>query len=62
MKCIVAMMQHETNTFSPLETPLPAFAGGIDLSTPPSGQQAQSAYISAGYRYLDRRSMLQIQL
>ncbi len=27
MRCVVALVQHETNTFSPLPTPLSAFAG-----------------------------------
>ncbi len=44
MKCVVAMMQHETNTFSPLETNLQAFASGVGLHVPPSGQQAIEIY------------------
>jgi len=32
-KIVVAMMMHETNTFSPVPTPLPSFR-------PPSGQAA----------------------
>ncbi|MCP3686951.1 MAG: M81 family metallopeptidase [Gammaproteobacteria bacterium] len=44
MKCVVAMMQHETNTFSPLETNLQAFASGIGLHEPPCGQQAIEIY------------------
>ena len=44
MKCIVAMVQHETNTFSPLPTPLQAFSSGIGLSESPSGQQAIDIY------------------
>jgi microcystin degradation protein MlrC len=44
MKCIVAMMQHETNTFSPLSTPLHAFSSGVGLDEAPSGQQAIDIY------------------
>ena len=40
MKFVVAMMQHETNTFSPLPTPYEAFAGPTGLPEPPSGQAA----------------------
>ncbi|MFT5658969.1 MAG: microcystin degradation protein MlrC [Gammaproteobacteria bacterium] len=44
MKCIVAMMQHETNTFSPLATPLLAFSSSVGLDELPSGQQAIKLY------------------
>ena len=51
MKCIVAMMQHETNTFSPLATPLQAFSSGIGLSETPSGQQAIDIYGRADFAF-----------
>ncbi len=51
MKCIVAMMQHETNTFSPLPTVLSSFASGVGLSIPPSGQQAIDIYGSADFAF-----------
>lgn len=40
MKCIVTMMQQETNTFSTLPTSLHAFSSGVGLNEAPSGQQA----------------------
>jgi len=51
MKCVVAMMQHETNTFSPLPTKLRAFASGVGLETPPSGQQAIDIYGDADFAF-----------
>ncbi|MFA9419842.1 MAG: M81 family metallopeptidase [Gammaproteobacteria bacterium] len=51
MKCIVAMMQHETNTFSPLATPLKSFASGVGLNLPPSGQQAIDIYGEADFAF-----------
>lgn len=51
MKCIVAMAQHETNTFSPLATPLQAFSSGIGLSEAPSGQQAIDIYGKAEFAF-----------
>ena len=51
MKCVVAMMQHETNTFSPLPTKLSAFASGVGLDTPPSGQQAIDIYGNADFAF-----------
>ncbi|MGD9065328.1 MAG: M81 family metallopeptidase, partial [Desulfobacterales bacterium] len=44
MKIVVALMQHETNTFSSLPTPYEAFAGTTGLSSPPSGNDAAAAY------------------
>ena len=38
MKLVIAMMQHETNTFSPLGTPYEAFGRAIGFDAPPSGQ------------------------
>ena len=51
MKCVVAMMQHETNTFSPLPTSL----GSIwqwcqDWNFPPSGEQAVRIYGRGRFR------------
>ena len=51
MNCIVAMMQHETNTFSPLATPLKSFASGVGLNLPPSGQQAIDIYGKADFAF-----------
>lgn len=44
MKCVVAMMQHESNTFSPLPTRLSAFGSGVGLNLPPSGERAVAIY------------------
>ena len=43
MRFVLARLQHETNTFSPLPTPLAAFAGG-DGVTCPSGDEAVNAF------------------
>ena len=51
MKCVVAMMQHETNTFSPLATELKSFASGVGLVEPPSGQKAIEIYGSADFAF-----------
>ncbi len=51
MKCVVAMMQHETNTFSPLPTTLHAFGSGVGLDTPPMGQQAIDIYGGADFAF-----------
>jgi len=40
MKFVIAMMQHETNTFSPLPTDLDAFSRVVGLQKPPSDGQA----------------------
>ena len=45
-RIIIAMMKHETNTFSPVPTPLARFARGREL--PPSGQDAYSAFKGTG--------------
>ncbi|WP_086465414.1 M81 family metallopeptidase [Oceanibaculum nanhaiense] len=42
MHFLLAMMKHETNTFSPVPTPLERFARG--RGTPPEGQDAVAAY------------------
>lgn len=46
MRIVAAMMQHETNTFSPVPTPLGRFAP--DGRTPPSGQAAVEIYRGTG--------------
>jgi len=51
MKCIVAMMQHGTNTFSPLPTDLRAFASGVGLATPPAGKQAIDIYGNTDFAF-----------
>ena len=40
MKILVAIMQHETNTFSNIETPLASFAQPLGYQDPPCGQAA----------------------
>ena len=44
MKIVVAMMQHETNTFSLLPTNLDAFSRVVGLEKPPSDNQAIDLY------------------
>jgi len=51
MKCVVAMMQHETNTFSTLSTALAAFGSGVGLKLPPTGEQAISIYGAADFAF-----------
>ena len=46
MKLVIAQMKHETNTFSPVPTPLARFATGADL--PPEGAAAVAAYRGTG--------------
>lgn len=48
MKFVIAMMEHETNTFSPLSTPHSAFAGPTGRDTPPTGDDAIAAWGRAG--------------
>ena len=38
MKLVIAMMQHETNTFSPLSADYAAFGRAIGFAEPPAGQ------------------------
>ena len=38
MRVVIAMMKHETNTFSPVPTPIERFARGYPL--PPRGEEA----------------------
>ena len=44
MKLVIAMMQHETNTFSPLATPYEAFGRAIGFDEPPSGEAALETF------------------
>ncbi|MFT3817525.1 MAG: M81 family metallopeptidase [Rubrivivax sp.] len=46
MKVVIAQMKHETNTFSPVPTPLARFAG--DAEVPPEGGDAYQAYKGTG--------------
>jgi microcystin degradation protein MlrC len=51
MKIVVALMQHETNTFSPLPTTLQSFASAVGLSEPPAGEQAIDVYGQADFAF-----------
>jgi microcystin degradation protein MlrC len=46
MKLVIAQMKHETNTYSPVPTPLSRFATGADV--PPEGAAAVAAYRGTG--------------
>jgi microcystin degradation protein MlrC len=46
MRVVIAQMKHETNTFSPVPTPLARFAG--DSEVPPEGADAYQAYKGTG--------------
>ena len=46
MKLVIAQMKHETNTYSPVPTPLARFATGAAL--PPEGAAAVAAYRGTG--------------
>ena len=46
MKLVIAQMKHETNTFSPVPTPLARFAVGG--GAPPEGDAARAAYAGTG--------------
>jgi microcystin degradation protein MlrC len=46
MRVVIAQMKHETNTFSPVPTPLARFAG--DGEVPPEGADAYQAYKGTG--------------
>ena len=47
---VVAMMEHETNTFSPVPTPLAAFARGAG-TVPPAGADAIAAYKGTNFGF-----------
>ena len=51
MRCTIALMQHETNTFSPLPTTLQSFASVVGLTEPPSGEEALSLYGHADFAF-----------
>ncbi|MBL8330779.1 MAG: M81 family metallopeptidase [Rubrivivax sp.] len=46
MKLVIAQMKHETNTFSPVPTPLARFA--VEGDRPPEGEEALAAYRGTG--------------
>ena len=46
MRVVIAMMKHETNTFSPVPTPIERFARGYPL--PPRGKDAYEAFKGTG--------------
>jgi microcystin degradation protein MlrC len=46
MRVVIAMMKHETNTFSPVPTPIERFARGFPL--PPRGRDAYAAFKGTG--------------
>ena len=45
MKIVIAQFKHETNTFSPVPTPLERFGGG---HPPPEGEAVIAAYRGTG--------------
>ena len=47
-KFVVAMMMHETNTFSPLPTPISSFARATDLSGPLAIKEFEGTNTSLG--------------
>ena len=47
-KFVVAMMMHETNTFSPLPTPIASFARATDLAGPVAIKEAEGTNTSLG--------------
>lgn len=51
MRCVIALMQHETNTFSPLPTRYADFATIVGLEAPPVGQQAIDIYGRAEFAF-----------
>lgn len=46
MRVVIAMMKHETNTFSPVPTPIERFARGYPM--PPRGEEALRAFKGTG--------------
>jgi microcystin degradation protein MlrC len=51
MRIVIALFQHETNTFSPIETPYTAFVGTTGLSEPPEGQHAIEVFGQAKFAF-----------
>ncbi|MEM7294013.1 MAG: M81 family metallopeptidase [Pseudomonadota bacterium] len=51
MRFVVALFQHETNTFSPIETPYSAFVGTTGLAEPPAGEAAIDIYGGADFGF-----------
>lgn len=49
MRLVIAMMQHETNTFSAQPTPYQAFSGGTGYEMPPLEDDARAAYHNSGF-------------
>ena len=48
MRLIIAMMQHETNTFPPVPATLARFARGAEPTVPLEGKAAEAAYANTG--------------
>ena len=51
MRCVIALMQHETNTSSPLPTNLEDFASIVGLPSPPRQALAREKYGSAEFAF-----------
>lgn len=51
MKLVIAMMQHETNTFSPLPTSYERFGTTLGLPGPAVGDQAAEAFAGTGMAF-----------
>lgn len=51
MNVVIALMQHETNTFSPLPTTLSAFAQTVGMELPPVGETALQIYGKADFAF-----------
>ena len=51
MKCVIALMQHETNTFSPTPTTLSCFSAGVGLDLPPADDAAVAIYGEAEFAF-----------
>jgi len=67
MRIAMGVMRHETNTFSPLPTPLAKFSAGADGDEPMHGQQAIDAYAGtnspmAAYLDIAREANAEIDL
>ena len=51
MKCVIALAQHETNTFSTLPTTLNSFGAGAGLELPPVGDAAIEVYGDTAFAF-----------